>query len=501
MPQPAASADSNFVDEIFISYAHIDNDSLKQGLEGWITKFHHALEIRVAQVRGQPPKVFRDPKLQGNDVFGDVLMARLRKAALMVSVLSPGYIQSEWCSRELDEFCTTLSAAGRLVLGDHKARVFKIVKTAVPLASTPEVFQALIGYEFFQLDPKGRPRELDEIYGPEAEREFWARLNDLAYDIAELLNVLENPPETSGKPFVYLAETTSDLDGDRDAIRRDLQRHGYTVLPDRTLPLKLADLEAFLASEVARCKISVHLAGPLYGVVPEGTDESLTAIQNRIAREAGKAGRLVRLVWIKSGDGIQEARQKSFVEQARTDPGLDEGADVLEKSIEELKTELYNRLKAAEIPPPEAAGPTVAGVTHVYLICVQGDQDALKPVADYLFQQGCEVALPLFDKDATDADLREDHEANLKSCDAVMIYYGQGSVAWQRAKMRELAGSAGLGRKAPFLAAGILLGPPQTDAKQQFRSNDVVVMRMPDTFTSAVLNDFLSRLRSGSKHT
>src|ERR1700685_1649537 len=123
MAESAAPADSNFVDEIFISYAHIDNDSLKQGLEGWITRFHHALEIRLAQVRGQPPKVFRDPKLQGNDVFGDVLVARLQKAALMVSVLSPGYVQSEWCSRELNEFCTALSAAGRLVVGDHKARV------------------------------------------------------------------------------------------------------------------------------------------------------------------------------------------------------------------------------------------------------------------------------------------------------------------------------------------------------------------------------------------
>jgi hypothetical protein len=120
----------------------------------------------------------------------------------MVSVLTPRYIQSERCSRELDEFRKTLSAAGRLLVGDHPARVFKIVKTAVPLESTPGEIQALIGYEFFQLDPKGRPQELDEIYGPEAERECWARLNDLAYDIAELLDVLENPPETWGKPFV-----------------------------------------------------------------------------------------------------------------------------------------------------------------------------------------------------------------------------------------------------------------------------------------------------------
>ena len=48
------------IDEIFISYAHVDNESPKKGLDGWITRFHHALEVRVAQVRGQKPKIFRD---------------------------------------------------------------------------------------------------------------------------------------------------------------------------------------------------------------------------------------------------------------------------------------------------------------------------------------------------------------------------------------------------------------------------------------------------------
>jgi hypothetical protein len=38
--------------------------------------------------RGEKPKIWRDPKLQGNDVFAEELLARLAKAALLLAVLT-----------------------------------------------------------------------------------------------------------------------------------------------------------------------------------------------------------------------------------------------------------------------------------------------------------------------------------------------------------------------------------------------------------------------------
>ena len=55
-----------FEDDIFISYAHIDNHPLTEGQEGWISDLHRALQIRLAQLRGETPKIWRDLKLQGN---------------------------------------------------------------------------------------------------------------------------------------------------------------------------------------------------------------------------------------------------------------------------------------------------------------------------------------------------------------------------------------------------------------------------------------------------
>ena len=84
----------------------------------------------------------------------------------------------------------------------------------------------------------GRPRELDQIFGPEPQREYWARLDDLAHDLVELLENMADPvPEVSGdrspvdaaaatpaaasaetstKGTIYLAPTTYDLKEDRN---------------------------------------------------------------------------------------------------------------------------------------------------------------------------------------------------------------------------------------------------------------------------------------------
>ncbi|MEO0394785.1 MAG: hypothetical protein AAF243_02220 [Cyanobacteria bacterium P01_A01_bin.137] len=53
----------DFDKDLFISYAHIDNQSLIPDQEGWISTFHKALAIRLSQIRGTPPQIWRDRKL------------------------------------------------------------------------------------------------------------------------------------------------------------------------------------------------------------------------------------------------------------------------------------------------------------------------------------------------------------------------------------------------------------------------------------------------------
>ena len=73
-------------------------------------------------------------------------------------------------------------------------------------------------------------RELDEIFGPDAERDFWLKLDDLAHDICDLLKLVPPPPDPiATRGCVYLAVTTAELKESREEIRarpRTARVHG-----------------------------------------------------------------------------------------------------------------------------------------------------------------------------------------------------------------------------------------------------------------------------------
>src|ERR1022692_864342 len=140
----------NFEDDAFISYAHLDDVGLTERREGWVAELNRVLEARVGQLLGRKVHFYRDPKLQGNDFFSDTLVGQLQRVATLVSVVSPGYIKSEWTKKELSEFC---KAAGHHVGIHDKARIFKVMKTPVPVEKQPPELQRLLGYEFFKIDP------------------------------------------------------------------------------------------------------------------------------------------------------------------------------------------------------------------------------------------------------------------------------------------------------------------------------------------------------------
>lgn len=487
--------------DLLISYARLDDQPLLEGQPGWVASLHRMLEIRVAQLLGEKPRIWRDPKLQGNDYFADTILSeQIPQVAALVTVLSPRYLQSDWCRWELEGFCRASEKEGGVRVGD-KARIFKVIKTPIPLERHPAPLQPLLGYEFFVTDPvTGRAREMYQAFGPELERQFLARLDDLAHDICGLLETLRNgspAPNGAAKGTVYLAETSFDLRQEREAIQRDLVRSGYKVLPDQALPLLASDFEAVVREQLARANLSVHLVGRSYGVVPDGTTRSVTALQHDLAvRQSASAG-LPRVLWLAPGLGESEdERQQALIQHLRTAPEVHAGAELLEVPLEDLKSWIHRRLTApVEEPKPRTQGVAAGGgIPRVYLICDQPDLERVRPLEDFLFDRGFEVVLPLFDEDETQARL--DHEESLCTCDAVLLYYGEANEVWLRRKLREVQRSAGLGRDRPLRAKAIYIGSPPNPQKERFRTLETLVLREPGGgFAPASLDPLLAEIQ------
>jgi hypothetical protein len=491
--------------DAFISYSHIDNVGLVDGSKGWITNLHRALEVRIGQLLGEKPQIWRDPKLSGNDVFEITLVEQLQRVAVLVTVVSPRYIKSEWTRRELVEFWKAAQLQGGVTFHD-KARIFKVLKTPIPHEMDLPELAPLLGYEFFKIDGEtGRVRELDEVFGAQAQRDFWMKLDDLAHDITALLEMLrrEFMVEVAGavneKEAVFLAETTLDLREQREAIRRDLQQHGYTVLPSRGLPLIASEMKTSFEEDLSLCRMSIHLIGKSYGLVPEGSDVSLAEMQNELAIERGKRGGFMRLLWVPSGIQIEDERQAKVVEKLRKEPVLQGEADLLETFFEDLRTVIYDRLKEAPPSLQKAAGKNeqdanANGLRQIYLIYDQRDTAAASLYADTLFDQGFEVLHPTCDGD--EAEVRLCHEENLRICDGALIFFGSTNEAWVRRKLREIQKSVGDGRTGPLPEMAISCLAPMTEEKQRFRIHNVPVINQMNEFSADLLVPFISRLRS-----
>ena len=319
-----------FDKHLFISYAHLDNQPLPPEQQGWITQFHVSLEAFLSMRLGKKAEIWRDERLQGNDIFAAEIVAQFPHTALLVSILTPHYLESKWCTKEVQEFCNSAQQSGGVVV-DNKARVFKVIKTPVDTEeSLPPAMKNSLGYELFTFED-GAPLELDPGANAQA---YKLKVNKLAWDIVQLLKKLaattgvnatgvnaigRNAPATA-KPVIYLAECSRDRREAREILEGDLRRHGYTVLPDQQLPREEEDYVAAVDRLLARCALSTHLVGDSYGAVPDGpSHKSVTVLQNEVAVQQSKSGTLQRVIWLREGTASTQAQQQAFIEALHQD--------------------------------------------------------------------------------------------------------------------------------------------------------------------------------------
>jgi hypothetical protein len=484
--------------DLFISYARIDNEAMVEGQDGWVSTFHRGLEIRLAQLRGEKPRIWRDQKLQGNDDFSDTILEQFPNLALLVSILSPRYVKSEWCLRELEHFAAAAEARGGLKIGD-KTRIFKVIKTYLPRDKQPQPFDRLLGYEFFDLDEAGRPREFSRLYGPDSERKFWAKLEDLAYDIHKTLDILEGLPETDGpaavpaalatapdSKVIYLAETTPDLSVAREKVRRELEQAGHRVLPDQPLP-KPPDFAPAVDTYLAQSALSVHLLSPYAApatAVQSSTQEEIyrqlatvrTRDQIELTNRCSQSRPdFARILWLPPDANIPTL--EDWVQALQNEP------DFVSTNLESLKDIIRDRLNP---PPAPAVEVPLDGTVQVYLDCDERDLDsaAFEPLYDWL-EQNFRVVLP----SDNDGGLTGS-EALIKQCEAVLIYYGEAKSLWLKRRLGALKKTL-YARPKPLRAKAIYAANP---ARQQFSDPDVPVIEGFGGFQPDLLNVFVEQL-------
>ena len=489
--------------DVFISYATVDDLPVHSGRDGWISQLHKNLELRMAQLSGEAVRVWRQPDPGGRAEIEKKVLELVPDVKTLVSVVSPPFVKSEGCRKIVKTFWESTNESGRFRI-DDRARIFNVVKTPVEGHELPNelapLFAELASYEFFERDPEsGRLREFDEAFGEMSRQRFYERVYDLAYEVCQVLRHLASgeearTPATRDGKTIFLATTTSDLEAERDQIRRALVELGHDVLPKQQLPFVARDLSAVVRGCLETCDLAVHLIGDRYGLVPEDTELSVVAFQNQIAAELSDSRGLQRLIWMPTGLEPRDDRQAEFVRELPRSAELHRGAEVIVDSLENLKEIIEVRTRPEIAAPLEAKSAGTESPPRVYLICDAQDEEAVEVIEDALYAAGLEVSLPAFDVEESEA--QDIHIRNLTDCDAVLIYYGSAGKHWVDFKVRDLQKAAGYRSARPIEVAAVYLAPPFDRRKERFKSLSVDIIRAADDFSPQEVSPFVEKAKA-----
>jgi serine/threonine protein kinase len=494
--------------DVVITYANLDDQPLMPGRPGWVSQLYQNLHVRVAQLSGRQVRLARySDRAETAEVEAEVLK-EIPKAKTVVSVLSPPFVHSNGCRRLVESFWKSATDSGQFEV-EHRSRLLNVIKTPVAADELPTDLRALytdlVPYEFFERDPhSGRLREFDEAFGSIALQRFHERVYDVAYDISQVLKYLGDATRTGEKrtanpKTVFLAATTSDLEPQRDQLRRELTELGHTVVPKQPLPLVASELVTVVQSCLEQADIAIHFVGEHFGLVPEATELSLVALQNQVAARFCDRSPLKRLIWIPRGLQPKDERQASFLRQLQADSETVAGAELIADTLENLKVLLrtrWEREQAERDKPPSK--PVTGSAPRLYLICDQQDESAIESLQDLFYSHGIEVSLPGFE--AEESEVQQIHIQNLRDCDAALIYYGAAGMHWVDFKIRDLQKAAGYRDSRPIPVSAVYVAPPFNHRKQRFKSVSTPVIRQPgDSMAPDLLTEFVAAIRQAKE--
>jgi hypothetical protein len=455
----------SFKHDVFISYPHLSNQDDASGHNGWVAKFHRRLKDRLSEALGRDARIWRDNKLKAGAVFGDEIRDRLRDSKVLLCILSPAYINSEWCLKELRAFYCFAEESGNLSVA-NQSRIMTAIKTFVPQEQHPAELRGSLYSEFYKKseDWGSMPRALGQEAGEYGYEEYKLEADKVVWSIKDVVESLGHEDALKDvERTIYLAEMTSDKENHRDKIKAELEARDFIVLQDEPLAKqKSEDYENSVRRNLQRSFMSIHLMGRAYGMILEDADKSIIHLQNELAAEhSQQEERFKRLIWIPPNLENPQGSQTGFLDNLRLSAEAQFGAELYDKlPFEEFKTRIIQLIKRMPTnPPPD-------NLIRIYLMCDKDDDDTVNPVGQYLFEKGYEV-IPPPEEDQRGQVIKY-HRDNLLRCDATLIVFGKTKLEWVMSRHNDAVETVkGLGRKNEIPCRAILRTDPETKFKNR----------------------------------
>jgi len=470
-----------FQHDVFVSYAHLDNEVLVQdnGHErGWVDALLDRLTPQLRSYLGtrEVDLLVDHEFMRSNLPITEQILDHVRGSAVLLLVMSPGYLGSEWCRRERDSFLSVLD--DRVSSGS----VFVVRALPVEPGDEPAALRELDGFRFYRL-ADGAARRLGDP--DDADGSFRAAIIGLANHLADHLRHVHGQATSAGgqaQPAsrVYVARATDDLEERETQVRSALQQAGLEVLPPRQARYPTTDLAAFEAAmrrDLESCRLFVQLLSETRGrELDFAAGRHLPELQADLARRVGRP--------------ILQWRSRALTLDGVADPGhraLLEGAMACEMGE-------FTRIVAerAMAPPEPRAGPRRPQVLTVFVNADAVDERLAAEIREALATMDVDVyGVPA---EGPPDEIRAAMESNLRDCDGLVLVYGRTRLDWVQQQLR-LARKVSSSREQPYATLAIFEGPPPGKAGVAASIKNLVTLNLQRGLEREKLSAFVNLLR------
>ena len=425
--------------DIFVSYAHADDDIPVGAKNGWVTTLVEELnKVLRRRLGGSGARIWMDHQLADNTNVLDTLLGTLRSSRILLLVMSPGYRQSVWCQRELGNFLIQ-SAAEK-----HKDNVFIIEVEPVPREAWHSALQSLTAIRFWDKEFTAQgPRLLGfPVPKPDEDSPYWRNMNELAHLITEYLRQ-DSPGTLEPRAAVLVAEPTEDLLDRREEVVAFLRQQGFDVLPSADYPRdSRAAFVSAVQHDLDRSVAFVQLLGAYEGRKPPDDPTAFVVLQAAQALLQQERRAVPILQWRTPEVEPERIANPTYQELVR-------GRTVQTGGLEQFKQEMLRALQHQPPPSPDQSLPltngrptgAASGTAHsvtdlcIYVNADQVDSDIASQVSNSLTDMEVTAFLsPVPEPGQPPEEIRSAQQQLLEECSGVVLVYGQTPATWVHAQ-------------------------------------------------------------------
>jgi hypothetical protein len=448
--------ETGYKNDVFVSYAHVDNEPILGQEKGWVLNFISDLEKTLARklgnAKGQCPFIWMDHELAYNKPLDEALVAELRQTATFLIIMSNAYLVSDWCREERAEFFKVINS------NPSSTKVFIVEIDELDRGKYPtDINKNLIPYKFWSKEKDSKARTLGI---PDRNTEdYFKRLLDIGADLANELTAIKASSNAINPVFktqesVFLAQVTDDLDDQREEVKRYLKDAGYRILPEESWLLSddTNKLKKIISDNLVQCKAYVQLLSNLAGKKLPNSDQGITKLQFEIAKDSSNK----MMIWRSPDLNLEDVKDQNL-------KAILESEYVRSECLEEFKAAIIKNMEE-----PKKRLPINHNESSLVYLCADSvDMPYCKDVIlkeinrlnalEELNKKIIDVSLPLVSNDP--AKVRKYQEQNLLQCDATVFVYCNSDpdiIFNQIMHCRKI----NIRREEPFKVVAIYDGPP-----------------------------------------